>query len=141
MYNILTSQTLATAKQFMDISLEDLIDDFFFCHQKACELVLNVIKDLPYTHDRPPASNLAEASGAKGRQLWLTKCTESEILPYCIQLLLAALKVSIMIVLYLSSNHQVFIKLAFWKALHLPSKIPSNYFKETYSYHSSVEQL
>lgn len=111
MYNILTSQTLATAKQFMDISLEDLIDDFFFCHQKACELVLNVIKDLPYTHDRPPASNLAEASGAKGRQLWLTKCTESEILPYCIQLLLAALKVSIMIVLYLSSNHQVFITL------------------------------
>lgn len=110
MYNILTSQNLATAKQFMDISLEDLIDDFF-CHQKACELVLNVIKDLPYTHDRPPASNLAEASGAKGRQLWLTKCTESEILPYCIQLLLAALKVSIMIVLYLSSNHQVFIKL------------------------------
>lgn len=112
MYNILTSQNLATAKQFMDIFLEDLNDDFFFFwHQKACELVLNVIKDLPYTHDRPPASNLAEASGAKGRQLWLTKCTESEILPYCIQLLLAALKVSIMIVLYLSINHQVFTKL------------------------------
>lgn len=103
---------MATAKQFMDIFLEDLNDDFFFfLHQKACELVLNVIKDLPYTHDRPPASNLAEASGAKGRQLWLTKCTESEILPYCIQLLLAALKVSIMIVLYLSINHQVFTKL------------------------------
>lgn len=90
---LLTSQDLAAAKQLMDISLEDFINDFFFCRQKACELVLNVIKDLPYTHDRPPASNLAETSGAKGRQLWLTKCTESEILPYCIQLLLAALKV------------------------------------------------
>ncbi|XP_061165472.1 integrator complex subunit 10-like [Saccostrea echinata] len=67
----------------------------FYCLQKyskACELVLNVIKDLPYTHDRLPISNLSEPTGAKGRQLWLTKCTEAEILPYCIQLLLAALK-------------------------------------------------
>eukprot|EP00105_Crassostrea_gigas_P024221 XP_011444406.1 PREDICTED: integrator complex subunit 10 [Crassostrea gigas] len=85
----------STIKENMQLRSNLQMACCFYCLQKyskACELVLNVIKDLPYTHDRPPASNLAETSGAKGRQLWLTKCTESEILPYCIQLLLAALK-------------------------------------------------
>jgi hypothetical protein len=77
----------------IEISYVVMNDKVLDILQKACELVLNVIKDLPYTHDRVPACNSPDPSGTKGRQLWLTKCTESEILPYCIHLLRAALKV------------------------------------------------
>ncbi|XP_078325971.1 integrator complex subunit 10-like isoform X2 [Crassostrea virginica] len=85
----------STIKENMQLRSNLQMACCFYClhrYSKACELVLNVIKDLPYTHDKTPTSNVSESSGAKGRQLWLTKCTESEILPYCIQLLLAALK-------------------------------------------------
>ncbi|KAJ8315831.1 hypothetical protein KUTeg_007981 [Tegillarca granosa] len=58
---------------------------------KACEMVLNVIKDLPDGQPRSEADIEPVAEGT-GRHLVLTKCTDSQILPYSIELLLSCFK-------------------------------------------------
>ncbi|KAK3580142.1 hypothetical protein CHS0354_013417 [Potamilus streckersoni] len=71
---------------------------FFYCmnnYSRACELTLDVIQSLPETSHSVEASN--DASSAMfvktlGRHLVLISCTEAEILPFCIQLLLSCFK-------------------------------------------------
>ncbi|KAJ8316269.1 hypothetical protein KUTeg_006283, partial [Tegillarca granosa] len=58
---------------------------------KACEMVLNVIKDLPDGQPKSEADIEPVAEGT-GRHLVLTKCTDSQILPYSIELLLSCFK-------------------------------------------------
>ncbi|KAL5019854.1 hypothetical protein ScPMuIL_002746 [Solemya velum] len=70
----------------------------FFClgnYSKACELVLDVMSTLPENGasvDTTEPKKESLTREGSGRQLLLTMCSESEILPYCIQLLLSCFK-------------------------------------------------
>ncbi|XP_052827261.1 integrator complex subunit 10 [Octopus bimaculoides] len=68
-------------------------------YSKACELLLDIIGSLKQFSNSDPLTSthsIEEESKNKkltpGRQLWLTLCTEIEILSYCIQLLLSCFK-------------------------------------------------
>ena len=68
----------------------------FVIFQKACELLLDVLASLPEGGATPDTTNQKSPSPtAQGRQLLLMQCIESEVLPYCIQLIISCLKVCV----------------------------------------------
>lgn len=72
-----------------------LIVQYMPLFQKACELILDVIDSMPEseTTEHEDSDKMSPSPGS-GRYLLMLQCTEKEILPYCIQLLVACLKVS-----------------------------------------------
>lgn len=62
--------------------------------QKACELILDIILAVPESEmlEYEQSERLGTPAGS-GRHLLMLQCTEKEFLPYCIQLLVACLKV------------------------------------------------
>lgn len=62
--------------------------------QRSCEILLEVISHLPAGNrtDRP---TVVPSDPVSGRHLLLTLCTEEEVTPYCVQLLLSCLKVKV----------------------------------------------
>lgn len=70
-------------------------DLFILQLQKACELVLDLIQTIP-ENDSLDCEDVEKPNPTgSGRHLLMLQCTEKEILPYCIQLLVASLKVGI----------------------------------------------
>ncbi|XP_064617560.1 integrator complex subunit 10-like isoform X2 [Liolophura sinensis] len=62
-------------------------------HSKSCELILEVVSVLPSTEDKGDNSVKPLLPGPDGcRQLYLSTCTEIELLPYSIQLLTTCFK-------------------------------------------------
>ncbi|XP_060067611.1 integrator complex subunit 10-like [Ylistrum balloti] len=59
-------------------------------YSKACEILLEVISYLP--GGQRSDKNALPNDPLSGRHLLLTLCTEEEIIPYCVQLLLSCLK-------------------------------------------------
>lgn len=70
----------------------------FYClnnYSRACELILDVVAALPVTSpltETPESTNENKFIYGSGRHLVLVPCTETEILPYCIQMLLTCFK-------------------------------------------------
>ncbi|CAH1796268.1 unnamed protein product, partial [Owenia fusiformis] len=65
----------------------------YYCmgtYSKACEMLLNVIESLPHVTDSNQSQE--EISPGSSHQLQLLSCTESDILPYCIKLIINCLK-------------------------------------------------
>ncbi|PVD20529.1 hypothetical protein C0Q70_18685 [Pomacea canaliculata] len=61
-------------------------------YSKACELVLDLIQTIP-ENDSLDCEDVEKPNPTgSGRHLLMLQCTEKEILPYCIQLLVASLK-------------------------------------------------
>ncbi|XP_048236906.1 integrator complex subunit 10-like isoform X1 [Haliotis rufescens] len=89
------------AKGKMKTRLSLQLASSFYCLRnisKACELVLDVVASLP-EHSPPSVSSEESQPGFKSlttsgpvRHLMLMQCSESEIIPYCIQLLITCLK-------------------------------------------------
>ena len=73
-----------------------LTESELFILQRACELILDVISALPEMPSEPGNSDPSENQfvHGSGRHLVLVPCTDVEIMPYCIQLLLTCFKVS-----------------------------------------------
>lgn len=76
------------------IHLTDCISTSFF-FQHACELILDVIAALQMSSQSTDLNNDNHFVYGSGRHLVLVPCTETEILPYCIQMLLTCFKVPI----------------------------------------------
>ena len=64
-----------------------------FLFQAAAECILNVVNSLPLSTE-PAGSRHLAPSGDPGRHLQLIQCSASELMPYCVQLLLNCLRVS-----------------------------------------------
>ncbi|XP_060581049.1 integrator complex subunit 10-like [Ruditapes philippinarum] len=70
----------------------------FYClnnYSRACELILDVVAAFPvFTHqtDSPDSIQENQFVYGSGRHLVLVPCTEAEILPYCIQMLMTCFK-------------------------------------------------
>ncbi|KAL8594282.1 hypothetical protein ACOMHN_000984 [Nucella lapillus] len=68
----------------------------FYClrnYSKACELILDIIQSIPES-EMPEfdQTERVQIPAGVGRHLLMLQCTEKEVVPYCIQLLVACLK-------------------------------------------------
>ncbi|XP_041373547.1 integrator complex subunit 10-like [Gigantopelta aegis] len=86
--------TGAQGKTQVRVSLQ--LASCFYClrkFSKACELLLDVLTSLPDGGGTSEtAGQRSQGTSGQGRQLLLMQCTESEVLPYCIQLIITCLK-------------------------------------------------
>ncbi|XP_076449243.1 integrator complex subunit 10-like [Babylonia areolata] len=68
----------------------------FYClrnYAKACELILDIVQSIPESEmPEYDQSEKLQTPAGTGRHLLMLQCTEKEVLPYCIQLLVACLK-------------------------------------------------